>query len=62
MTLLPGEVGLNAVDGRAPAAANGEISSTPAGGCELSVAVAAPAGSPVSVAVCTELNVMTIRP
>jgi hypothetical protein len=43
-------------------AANGEISSTPAGGRAVSVAVAAPAGRPVAVAVATDANVTTIRP
>ena len=57
-----GEVGLNAIVGRAPALTNGESSSAPAGGSALSVAVAAPAANPLAVALPTAPKVITISP
>jgi uncharacterized protein GlcG (DUF336 family) len=47
---------------RAPTDAKGEIKSAPAGGCAVSVAVAAPAGRPVAVAEPIDANVTTINP
>src|SRR4029077_4063955 len=60
--LCLGEVGLNGVAERTPALANGDSSTTPAGGWEVSVAVAAPAGSSEAVATATGANVTTTSP
>ena len=53
---------MKAIDDRAPAVTKGEISSAPAGGWEVSVAVVAPLGRPVAVADATVAKVITIRP
>jgi len=50
------------VVGRAPFATNGEISSAPAGGWEVSVAVVDPAGSSLDSPAAIVPNVTTIRP
>src|SRR5271166_842457 len=57
-----GELGLKAIDGRAPREANGEISRTPAGGWDVSVALEAPLGSPVAEPDATVARVITISP
>ena len=57
-----GEVTLKDTLERAPAFANGETSSTPAGGLEVSVALEAPAGSSCWEARPTVANVTTARP
>src|SRR5690349_6711337 len=60
--LCSGEVGSKASAGRAPAAAKGEITRAPTGGCEVSVARVDPGGSPDAVPAAMDANVATISP
>ena len=53
---------MNVAENLAPTATKGEINSTPAGGWEVSVVVAAPVGRLVAVAEPTDANVTTISP